>query len=210
MKVLLLGAAGRTGRELVSQALARGHRVTALVRHPHTAPEAHPGLTVVHGDVTDQRAVAGAVAGQEAVVCALGSASPRRRDPALVDGVRNVVDAMTASGVPRLVYLSFLGVPAGRHQLSLLGRTLVSRVVLRHVVADHAAKEALISASGLSWTLVRPPRLTDGLRTGAYRHGETITAVSVVPRISRADLAAFMLDLLESDGYVNKAAAVMC
>lgn len=109
----------------------------------------------------------------------------------------------------RLVYLSFLGVPEGRTQLSLLGRTLVSRLFMRNVVADHALKEEIIRESGLDWIIVRPPRLTTGPRRATYRHGANIRATALIPTISRADLADFMLRQLEDDTYVRQAPAVM-
>jgi hypothetical protein len=144
------------------------------------------------------------------VLCALGAASPVRRDPSLTTGLRNIIDAMSRGGGPsRLVYLSFLGVSGGRRQLSLLGRTLVAQVLLRNVTADHMAKEELIMKSGLAWTIVRPPRLTNGPHTGTYRHGSDITARSIVPTLSRADLADFMLRQLDNDRYLHRAAAIM-
>jgi hypothetical protein len=116
---------------------------------------------------------------------------------------------MEQRGVRRLVYLSFLGVPEGRHQLSVVGRYLVAPLLLRNVVADHTAKERIIRRSTLEWVTVRPPRLTNGARRGRYRSGLDIRATSVVPRISRADLADFMLRQLGEDTYVRKTPAIM-
>jgi putative NADH-flavin reductase len=165
-------------------------------------------VRLVKGDVMDPSAVACAVEGQNAVLCALGAATPLRRDRTLVQGVRHIVDAMDRGGVRRLVYLSFLGVRHGRTQLSFIGRVIVSRL-LRNVVADHEAKEEIIRRSGLDWIIVRPPRLTNGQRTGVYREGADIRATSLLPRISRADLADFMLRQLSDDTYVRKTPAVM-
>jgi putative NADH-flavin reductase len=107
------------------------------------------------------------------------------------------------------VYLSFLGVPQGRHQLSVVGRYVVAPLLLRHVVADHSAKERIIRGSSLEWVIVRPPRLTNGARRGSYRSGVDVRAISVVPRISRADVADFMLRQLGEDTYVRKTPAIM-
>jgi hypothetical protein len=153
--------------------------------------------------------VARALDGQSAVLSALGVASPLRRNRVLVEGVRHIVRSMEQTRVRRLVYLSFLVVPEGRTQLSLLGRTLVSRLLLLSVVADHVLKEEIIRGSGLDCIIVRPPRLTTGPRRGTYRHGASIRATSLVPTISRADLADFMLRQLEDDTYVRRAPAVM-
>jgi putative NADH-flavin reductase len=209
MKVLVLGATGATGHHLVDQALAQGHRVTALARNPSKLETRHPNLTVVQGDVTDPGAVERAVRSQDVVLCALGSSTPLRRDPTLVAGIGNLVGAMERLHVRRLVYLSFLGVHDGRGQLSLLGRYLVAPLLMRKVAADHETKEAIIRHSALEWVIVRPPRLTNGRRTGAYRSGADIHATMVIPRISRADLAEFMLGQLTSDAYLRRAPAVM-
>lgn len=109
----------------------------------------------------------------------------------------------------RLVYLSFLGVHHGRRQLSPLGRYLVAPLLMRKVAADHERKEAIIQQSTLEWVIVRPPRLTNGRQTGTYRSGEDIQATLVVPRVSRADLAEFMLGQLNGDTYVRGTPAVM-
>jgi putative NADH-flavin reductase len=209
MRVAVFGASGATGRQIVEQALADGHHVTAFARNPSRLPVRSDELTIVQGDVMDVPAVASAVEGQEGVLCALGAATPLRRDATLVEGVRHVVHAMEQHDVRRLVYLSFLGVRDGRQQLSMLGRCLVAPLLLRNVVADHEAKEQIIRQSTLDWVFVRPPRLTNGPRTGRYRSGLDIRATSVIPRISRADLAEFMLRQLGAGTYVRKTPAVM-
>src|SRR5688572_21404754 len=122
MKLLVFGAGGATGQELVDQALEQGHHVTAFVRsNPPRARDA-TRLTIVRGDVRDHVAVATSIHSHDAVLCALGAATPLRRDPALVAGITNIVRAMENAAVRRLVYLSFLGVHDGRAQLSVLGR----------------------------------------------------------------------------------------
>jgi putative NADH-flavin reductase len=209
MRVVIFGASGATGRPLVAQALSHGHRVTAFVRHiARLQPQADPA-DIVEGDVANAASVARAIEGHEGVLCALGAATPLRRDPTLVDGVRHIVRAMEQYEVPRLVYLSFLGVRGGREQLSALGRLVVAPLLMRNVVADHEAKERVIRASALDWIIVRPPRLTNGARRGTYRAGTEIRATSVIPRISRADLADFMLRQLIDDTYVRRSPAVM-
>lgn len=144
-------ASGATGRHLIDQALAQGHHVTAFVRNASRLGGRSEQPSVVVGDVAEPASVASAVDGRHAVLCALGAASPLRRDPTLVDGVRHIVAAMEQHGVRRLVYLSFLGVPEGRHQLSVVGRYLIAPLLLRNVVADHAAKERIIRRSTLEW-----------------------------------------------------------
>jgi putative NADH-flavin reductase len=209
VNILVFGAGGATGRRLVDQAMERGHRVTAFVRTLATWPSEASGLTVVRGDVRDADAVDAAVEGQDVVVCALGAATPLRRDPALVEGIRNIVTAMHRHGVRRLVYLSFLGVHDGRPQLSALGRWVVAPLLMRNVVADHETKERITRASSLDWVIVRPPRLTNAERRGTFREGVGIRASGIVPRIARADLADFMLRQIGDDTYLRQAPAVM-
>ena len=199
----------RRHRHLVEQALAQGHHVTALARNPAKLHSRCADLTVVQGDVTDPLAVERAVRSQDAVLCALGSSTPLKHDAALVAGIGNLVGAMERLHVRRLVYLSFLGVHHGRRQLSRLGKYVVAPLLMRKVAADHEHKEAIIQRSTLDWVIVRPPRLTNGRRTGTYRSGEDIWATFVVPRVSRADLAEFMLRQLNGDTYVRRTPAVM-
>ena len=209
MRIIIFGAAGATGRALVTQALAQGHQVAAFVRTPAKFDLKGAGLNVIQGNVTDAAAVERALSGQDTVLCALGAATPLKRDQTLVSGVDNIVRAMERGGPRRLIYLSFLGVRGGRKQLSLVGRYVVAPLILCNVVTDHEAKEKIITQSGLDWTIVRPPRLTNGPHTGAYRHGGDIKAESVIPMISRADVADFMLLQLDDRAYLRKAPAVM-
>lgn len=208
MRILVFGATGLSGRRLVDCAVGRGHSVSAFVRDPASA-ELPPGVRVIHGDVTNRAEVDNAVDGHDAVLCALGAATPRRRSPSLIVGVDHIVAAMSDSGVHRLIYLSFLGVPAGRHQLSVLGRRVVAPILLRNVAKDHAEKEEIIRRSSLDWTIIRPPRLTNGTATGDYRYGDDIRASQIVPRISRADVAEFMIDRLDDPRSIGRALAIM-
>jgi putative NADH-flavin reductase len=209
VRIAIFGAAGATGRALVMQALTQGHQVTAFVRTPSKFDLTHANLNVVQGDVADAAAVELALFGQDAVLCTLGASTPLKRDQTLVNGMDNIVRAMERSGPRRLIYLSFLGVSGGREQLSLLGRYVVAPLILRNVVTDHEAKEIIITRSCLDWTIVRSPRLTNGPHTGAYRHGGNIKATSMIPMISRADVADFMLLQLDDLAYLRKAPAVM-
>src|SRR5699024_1266046 len=123
-------------------------------------------------------------------------------------GVARLVAAMERHDVRRLVYLSFAGVRASRAQLSWLGRWVIAPVVLHNVVADHEAKEKIIIESGLDWTIVRPPRLSNGPARG-YRSGAGIAATGIVPQVTRAHVAAFMLATLTSSSYVHAGPAIV-
>lgn len=207
MKLLIFGATGGTGRELVQQALASGHSVTALVRDPaRIETKSHENLTVVRGDVLDPAAVESAVAGHEAVLVSIGAGAARATVREY--GTRNIVNAMQAAGVSRLICQSSLGVGDSRANLSFFTRYIVVGIFLRHAFADHERQEAVVRQSSLDWTLVRPPHLKDGPRTGSYRHGFPVTDKSIKGWITRADVADFMLKQLADDTYVQRAAGV--
>ena len=192
MRLLVFGASGATGRQLVMQALAADHAVTAFVRDATKLGISHPLLKTVQGDAGDYAPVAGAVVGQEAVVSALGVNAPLRHDPIVIDGVRHIIRAMTETGVQRLVYLSFIGVRDSRAAAGFVVRH-IAVLPLRHEIRDHESKEELVTASQLAWTIVRAPTLTNGPATGAFRIGTDIAARSLLPTLSRADVAACLL-----------------
>jgi putative NADH-flavin reductase len=204
MKIIIFGATGGTGRELVTQALDRGHEVTAFVRDPDRLGV--PGPEVVRGDVLDQFAVERALAGQEAVLVAIGAGAGRTT--LREEGTRNIVAGMRATGVKRLICLSSLGVGDSRANLSFFTRYIVVGVFLRHAFADHERQEAVVRETSLDWTIVRPPHLKDGPRTGEYLHGFPPVKTRIEGRISRADVADFMLDQLEDDTYLRQTPGV--
>lgn len=192
MNVVIFGASGRTGREVLRQGLAAGHRVTAFVRNSARLAVLTEGLTVVTGELSDQDAVARAVCGQDAVISTLGVSKALRRDPAVVNGIAQIIDAMQSSAVLRLVYLSFVGVRDSRPYAGGITRHIAARV-LRNEIVDHERKEQLIRRSTLEWTIVRAPKLKGGPPTGAYRSGEQIAAGTALLTLARADVAQCML-----------------
>lgn len=190
------------------QAHERGLEVTAFGRAIERLPSDGAALRVVRGDVGDAAALAGAIAGQDAVVSALGVGRTLHADPVVVAGIRHTLEAMRAHGVPRFVYLSFIGVRDSRAAAGPVIR-FVARFPLRHEIADHEEKEALIRTSATAWTIVRAPKLSDGPFTGRYREGETIAARGPFPTLSRADVADFMLRQLGDDTYLRRAPRVL-
>lgn len=209
MNVLVFGASGATGREMVKRALDQGHSVRAFVRDPDKLEEKNAMLATVVGDVAEYASVQRAVRDVDVVASALGSGSSLRSHPALIDGVRNIVRAMEHTGGRRLVYLSMLGVGGSDKQLGLVDRYVVLPLLLRNVMHDHAKKEAIIERSALDWVIVRPPRLTDGPCTGRYRSGEDVREGTFSASISRADVADFMVKQFTDDRYVHRTPAVL-
>lgn len=204
MRILVLGATGGTGRQVILQGLAQGHSVTALVRHP---PErlgiSHERLRVVTGSVTaDDRALDDAVAEQEAVICAIGVGNSLQSGKLIATGVPRILAAMAAQGVQRLIFTSAYGVGDTRADVPLIPRVLMA-LLLRDVYADKAAGEVALRHSALDWTIVYPVTLTHGLRTGRYRVGERL-ALRGVPRISRADVADFLLSQIEDRRFSRR------
>jgi putative NADH-flavin reductase len=205
MQLVIFGATGGTGTCLVEQALAAGHVVTAIVRDPsRLAVPAHERLRTVTADVTDPAAIIPAVADAGAVLSALG---PRGTGATSLhqDSARSIIAAMQKSGVRRLIAVSgsVVADEGDGPVLRYLLKPLVRGTLLRHVCADMRAAEDVIQSSDLDWTIVRPPRLTSKPGKGTYR-----TAVDRnVPRcltISRADLAAGMLALLDDAAAVHR------
>lgn len=201
MKVLIFGATGSVGRHIVEQGLARGHAVTAFVRDPAGLDVEHEGLTVVRRDVLDTASVEGAVRGQEAVLCSIGAG---RKGGVRSEGTRNIVRAMEKAGVRRLVCQTTLGVGESAGNLNFFWKRVMFGFLLRDAFADHERQEAYVGQSGLDWTIVRPGAFTDGGRTGAYRHGFPSTDREISLKISRADVADFMLKQLADDTYLHK------
>jgi putative NADH-flavin reductase len=207
VKLVIFGSTGGTGRQLLEQALDDGHAVTAHARSPERLGALeHPNLSVARGDVLDAPGVERSVAGQDAVLCAIG-AGPERTT-LREDGTRNIVAAMERTGVSRLLCLSSLGVGDSRANLPFFTRYVIVAIFLRHAFADHERQEAVVRKSSLEWTIVRPPHLKDGPRTGEYRHGFPPTDRNIRGWISRADVADFMLGQLTDDSYIRRAPGV--
>jgi putative NADH-flavin reductase len=208
MKVVIFGASGLTGHELVAQALQKSYDVTAFVRDPAKLKIRNNLLNIVQGNVADAAVVKKAVENQDAVLIALGAKTPFKHDRVLIDGVRNIVEAMKVTTARRLIYESYLGVRENRKELGFIVNHVVS-VILAKAIADHEEKEAIIKGSGLLWTIVRPPKLTNGPFTGQYHSGEHITSKSLLLEISRADVADFMLKQIDSRAYIHKTPRIL-
>jgi uncharacterized protein YbjT (DUF2867 family) len=207
-RVLIVGATGGTGRELVSQALERGHEVTAFVRNPAALPIEHPRLRVVRGDVLDPASVEAAVRSQDAVLIALGHRRYFPPSRILSDGTRNVLKAMERHGTRRFVCETSLGIGDSAFRMGLYYTLFVIPIVLPFYYWDKARQERAIAASPVPWVIVRPVVLRNGARRGVRRHGPGVGSFLWTPMIARADVAAFMLDQLTSDAYVGSAPGV--
>jgi len=202
-KILVLGATGGTGRLIVSQALARGYQVTALVRSPEKGSELK-GAKLIVADVRDEKALREALKGQDAVVSALGTpAGPFREVTLLSTATRALVNVMKAEHVSRLVCITGIGAGDSAGHGGLLFDNVIFPLLLTKVYADKNRQEAIIRNSGLDWILVRPSVLNDKPSRGPVRaltdlsdfHGGTI---------SREDVATFVLDQLHTDAWLHR------
>jgi putative NADH-flavin reductase len=193
MNLVVFGASGRTGRLIVDEALAAGHRVTAFVRDPQKLGRTHELLNVAQGDSSDTAAIARAVAGADAAISALGPVKGSPKD-LLVTAQRNITKALQAAGVKRYVVLTGAGVRDAQDQPKLVDNIFgfLLKVTAGDVLKDSEESIAIVRASALDWIVVRGPRLTDGAKTGSIRVG--YVGAESGTQISRADLAVMMLD----------------
>lgn len=203
-RVLIIGATGRTGLRLVEEALAKDLGVTVLARKPEALGALQARVTVVQGNVLDPAAVSRAVSDTEAVLCALG---PQRDSPPTLcsQGTRHLLSAMQTHGVRRLVCIT--GAMIGHPDTRLGWLYRVMRSAFHDTLQDRQVQEQLILRSGLDWTVVRPPRLSNGAPRGIWRAGEDIR-IGGLAHISRADLARFMVQQLEDPSFIRRAVAV--
>lgn len=202
MKLLIVGSTGGTGRELVRQALEQGHWVTAFARTPSKLGISHHNLRIAQGDVTNYGSVETAVAGQDAILCALGT-KVIRKSTIQSGGTRNIVQAMQKTGVKRLVVETSLDVGDSRGQLGFLFAHVIRATLLRNIFEDKELQERIVRESGLDWIIVRPAMLTDGPRTGNYRAGFS-SSDKIARKISRADVADFMLKQATSNEFLRQ------
>ena len=207
MKLLIFGATGGTGRQVVEQAIEQGHKITAFVRNPAKLDIKHTNLKVVRGDVMDITSVEQAVQGQDAVVCVLG-AGRKTTGTIRSEGTQQIIQAMEKAGIRRFICQSTLGAGDSWENLNFLWKYIMFGFLLRQVFADHEKQEKYVKQSSLDWTIVRPGAFVDGERTGNYRHGFPGTDKTSKLKISRADVADFILEQLKDNSYIHKTPGV--
>jgi putative NADH-flavin reductase len=197
MKIIVFGATGGTGKLIVTQALAKGHSVSAFARNPEGLPQ-DPHLRVIQGDIFDFGAVVDAIRGHRAVLSALGPRTRKKTD-ILANAMPHILEGMRQEYVNRLIVLGAAGVDPnyGKYQnaLTTLAWWIAKKTALKYPFLDQTAQERLLAASDLNYTIVRAPRLLDGPFTGAYR----VLPDALPPgalSVNRADVADFMLQQL--------------
>jgi putative NADH-flavin reductase len=203
MNILIVGATRGIGRELVNQALASGHSVTALARHPERLTTQHEHLRKVRGDILNAESVSGAMAGQNAVCCAIGVKTPWEQPGVFSKGTQRLLQAMKSNALRRLICVTGIGAGDSKGHGGFLYDRVFLPLLLRSVYADKNAQEALIRAADVDWTIVRPGFLTNGPLTRSYRVLTDLAGVTA-GRISRADVAHFMLEELQANRYLRQ------
>lgn len=206
-RIVLFGATGATGRLVLDRALAAGHSVTACVRDPARLPLEHPRLTVRATDALDADAVARAIEGHDVVISTLG-APPRSRALVRTRSHVNIVRGMRAHGVERLISMSSMGIAESFVAMPWSMKWLVEPLYLGRAFRDHEGQEAAIASSEMDWTIVRPPHLTDAPATGSVQHGFPNEGRPPSMAISRADVAGFLLDQVDSGRYSRRVVSI--
>jgi putative NADH-flavin reductase len=210
VKVVVFGATGKTGREILEQSLAQCHEVTVFVRDPSKLTlddetiSMEDRVRIVSGDVFDYSGVKQAVKGQEAVICSLGSNS-LAKTTVRSEGTANIVKAMEEEHVDRLLVVSAMGTGESWSTLSFVNK-LFYATLLRSSRRDHEAQETVVKKSSLNWTILRPSGLTDDALTGSYAIGENIQVES--SQIARADVAHAIVKELDEDAFERMAVTI--
>lgn len=203
MRIAVIGANGGVGAQAVEQALGHGHEVTAVVRDSASVSSSHARLRVAEADVRELETLRAALPGHDAVLSAIG-AKPARSVDLYSEGISNVMYAMAEFEIPRLVAVSAAGTFHRSDRNLSMGYKLMMRAVLRGLYDDLERMEQRIMASSLEWTIVRPAGLVDTELTGRYRIGLDGRPLGEGGKISRADVAAFMLKAATIDTWLRK------
>ncbi len=203
VNITVVGGNSGTGAQFVRLAAEAGHTVTCLSRRGGATASGQ--VKDVVGDATDSAVVRSAVEGADAVVVTVGGSAGADRNRATV--TRSVIAAMQEAGVRRLIVHSSLGVGDSMNLMAAPVR-MFARTVLGKALADHAEQEAAVEGSGLDWTILRPGGLTDDPATGTYVAQATTEGRSMKNRISRADVAAHILQVLDDPASFGQALAM--
>ena len=202
-KIALFGASGQTGQEFLDQALKEGYTVKALVRTPSKINQTSPDLEVIQGDVLNYDDVEKTVADTEVVVSLFGhvKGSPEWLQ---TNGTENIVKAMKQYQVERIISLSGGGLPFEKDEPKFPDKMIrfIMKVAVPKVLKDAERHAEVLEKSGLKWTIVRGPRLTNDPKKGEYRVGWV--GVNASTKVGRADLADFILEEVEKEAYTEQ------
>jgi len=206
MKIIVFGATGTVGAEIVRQSLEKGFEVTAFVRNVgKLSGYNHVNLNVHPGDVLNPQEVEKALSGHEAVFCALGDG---RVGKIRASGTLNIIHAMHTTGIKRMLCLSTIGMGESYGNLNFFWKHIMFGMLLKKAFNDHKLQERYIRDSNLDYTIIRPSALTNGPSSNTYKVGFDGKYRSLTLKISRTDVADFMLRQLNGSKYSKKAVSI--
>lgn len=207
MKIVIFGATGRAGKRVLQQAIQRGYEVTVFVRSPDRLGDARSKVKIVQGDILNQALVSQAIHGNHAVISVLG---PTRNEPIfeVSQGIRHILTGMQEHGVRRLVLSTGAGVGDPNDEPKLMDKIIhfLLKRLSRYVYEDMLRTVEIVRQSALDWTIVRAPMLTDDPMQGQVKIGWVGKGTNA--RLSRADMASFMLDQIDSETYRHQAPVI--
>jgi putative NADH-flavin reductase len=203
MRVVALGASGGVGRRLLVRGIARGHAIRAQTRDKRRLAGVPDGVEVVAADPTDATALRALVAGQQAVIIALGT-TPSRRTTLFSDVTAKLIPAMQTQGVRRLVVITGVGAGDTRGHGGLLYDWIIYPLFTRPLYEDKDRQEELVRQSTLDWVLVRPAPFKADAGPTPFQVITEVRPETQLRRITREEVADFVLDQLEHDRYLHK------
>lgn len=203
MRLLVIGASRGIGRQVVQQALSMGYQVTASSRNVRAIGLEHPQLQLLRADILDFFALQRVVPGHDAVVLSLGALPTFETIRLFSEGTRNLIDAMYAARIKRLIVVTGIGAGDSKGHGGFLYDRLFQPFVMRTLYRDKDRQEAIVRKSGLEWTIVRPGFLTNAGLTREYKVHTDLSGITA-GKISRADVADFILTELEQPRYMSR------
>jgi putative NADH-flavin reductase len=208
MNILIIGSTGGTGKQLLTQALDRGYNVTAFARNPSKIKITHDRLKVITGDVLNIDSLRNAIIEQDIVICALGHKRWFYPTKILSEGTKNIISSMKENGVKRLICETSLGLGETIGKMGIYYTFFVIPFILPFYFWDKGKQEKIIQSSELDWTIIRPGALNNRRARGSYRNGSKVGNWFYTVRISRADVAEFMLNQIDDKKYICSKAGV--
>lgn len=204
MKLVVFGASGGTGREVVQQALQQNYETTAFVRHPALMEKfkENKNFQIIQGDVLNPQDVVKAIKGQDVVISVLGNKATNalfKKDTTVSQGLHHIVAAMQEYKVKRIIFVASFGV----NKNIFLPEKLFLKMILKNLFADIPFQEKLLRQSGLDWTLVHPARLTNDAHLTKYKVGENLS-IGPFSHISRVNVASFLIKEIVDANYIHK------
>ena len=203
MRILIIGATRGIGLQVLQQALAHDHDITVLARVPQKVTVEHERLKVIEGDIRDNRAVGSAAEGQDVVISCVGIMPTRKPVSVFSEGIKNVLESMEKNGVRLLISVTGIGAGDSSGHGGFFYDKIFQPLLLKAIYEDKDREEALIKDSKVNWIIVRPGFLTNGPETGKYRALIDMKDVKA-GKISRADVAHFILNQLDSSEYLGQ------